>query len=164
MGTINTAKVNDRRELNFKSLDDIAGEIERLAQARKLKTVGNWTPGQILRHLAIVMNGAVDGLEIPLPFFMRIIVPIMVFFRKSAFLNGRMPSGIQLPKAATETLVPPPTTWEEGLATIRSAIQRFQAAPVLKPHPFMGELSRDEWTKLQCRHCELHLSFLDVDS
>ena len=26
--------------------------------------------------------------------------------------------------------------------------------------PFLGELTNEEWTKLQCRHAELHLSFL----
>jgi hypothetical protein len=60
--TIETAKVVGRRMLRFETLDDIARDVETLAAANEIKTLGNWTAGQLLQHLAIVMNSAIDGM------------------------------------------------------------------------------------------------------
>ena len=157
---VDTTKVSERRKLRFESLDDISDEVERLARAREIKTLGNWTPGQVFKHLSIVMHGSIDGMDFKLPLHLRILTPIMVFFMKKSFLQNPMPPGFTLPKKAMEFLIPPPTSMEEGLAAIRSGLQRMKTEPHRAKHPFMGNLSSEEWTKLQCRHCELHLGFL----
>ncbi len=164
MNDVDTSKVSGRRVLRFESLEDISAEVERLAAAKNIKTLGNWSAGQVFQHLAIVMHGAIDGMQIKLPLTMRIMIPVMLLFAKQKFLNQRMKSGVQLPKAAMAALVPPPTSWDDGLASIRSGLTRLQANPKLARHPFLGDLSTEEWTKVQCRHCELHLSFLETES
>ena len=58
---IETAKVKERRQLRFDSLDDIAAEVERLAACRSIRAVGNWSSGQVLQHLALTMNNSIDG-------------------------------------------------------------------------------------------------------
>ena len=58
---VNTAKVEGRRKVDFKSLDESCGRC-RPAQLGPVKTIGNWSPGQIFRHLAIAFNGSIDGL------------------------------------------------------------------------------------------------------
>ncbi len=107
-----TSKISGRRTLRFESLEEISDEVERLAQAKKIRTRGNWTAGQVLQHLAIVMHGSVDGVEIKLPLPLRIMMPLILFFRKQKFLNQPMKSGIELPKSAAAVLIPPPTSLE----------------------------------------------------
>ncbi|MEQ1824389.1 MAG: DUF1569 domain-containing protein [Pirellula sp.] len=160
MSNVDTKKVGARRQLKFDSLEEISNEVERLARAKNLKTLGNWTSGQVLMHLAIVMHGAVDGMEVKIPLPMRWMMPIVLYFRKDKFLNAPMPAGFSLPKAAAKVLIPGPTSWEDGLVAIRTGLQRLQSRPKLAKHPFLGDLTEEEWTKVQCRHCELHLSFL----
>lgn len=160
MSTRNNNGITARRSLRFESLDDIAADVERLARAKHVRTLGNWSAGQIFQHLAIVMHGAIDGMEIPLPLPMRLLLPVVLLFRKQKFLNSPMPAGISLPKAAATALIPPPTSWDDGLAALRSGLRRLQASPRFARHPFLGNLTAAEWAQVQCRHCELHLSFL----
>ena len=153
--SVNTAKVAGRRQLHFNSLDDILADVDRLAQGR-VRAIGNWSPGQVLKHVSTVMNGCVDGLPFTAPFYIR----AALWFFKNRFLTKPMPAGFNLPKRAADHLVPGDVSWEEGLLAIRTAIQRLKTEPQRKPSPVLGELTRDQWDQLHCRHCELHLSFL----
>ena len=45
--TVDTSKVQGRRELHFTTTDDISAEVERLAAAGPVRAIGNWSPGQI---------------------------------------------------------------------------------------------------------------------
>src|SRR5262245_7549438 len=96
---INTAKVAGRRKLRFESLDAIAADIDSLASAKEVKALGNWTPGQILKHLAIVMNCAIDGMAHRPPWHVRafLFVARPIFLKK--ILNNGMPPGFALPPA-----------------------------------------------------------------
>jgi Protein of unknown function (DUF1569) len=161
LAKITTSKVANRRKLSFQSLDEISAEVERLANAREIRTLGNWSAGQNFKHLAIVMHGAIDGMVLKMPFPMNVLMPVIVLFMKKRFLSKPMPAGFRMNEAQAKVLIPPETSLEEGLAAIRSGLQRLKTETKREPHPFMGNLSRDEWTQLQCRHCELHLSFLD---
>jgi hypothetical protein len=40
----------------------------------------------------------------------------------------------------------------------------MKAEPQRFPSPFLGELTREQWDQLHCRHCELHLSFILPES
>lgn len=160
MPDIKTSKVIGRRSLRFESLVEISDEVERLASAKEIKALGNWTPGQVFKHLAIVMHGAIDGLKIPLPLHMRLILPILVLTMKSRFLNKPMPAGFSLNSDAAKILVPPETSLEDGLEAIRSGLKRLMNEKKREVHPIIGKLTNEEWDKLQCRHCEMHLSFL----
>lgn len=154
--TVNTAKVTGRRELRFASLDEVLADAERLVKGPS-KTLGNWSLGQILKHLAAAMDMAVDGLSAKPPWIMRQAARLM----KNRMLNKGLSPGFQLPRSMAKTLVVDDgTTPEEGLAALRTAIDRYKSAGELKPHPAFGPLSRTEWDKLHLRHSELHLSFV----
>ena len=52
---IDTNKTANHRRLRFESIDDVLAEIDRVVQAdaeSRLRTLGNWTPGQIMAHIA----------------------------------------------------------------------------------------------------------------
>lgn len=156
MTAIDTAQVKGRRELHFASVDDILADVERLASAQEIRALGNWSPGQVFKHLAILMNGSIDGIDHQLPGVVQLLLRL---FLKNRLLNKPMPPGFQLPRTAS-AIIPPETTVEAGLANIRQAIGRLKVETASGRHPALGQLTREEWHKLHCRHSELHLSFL----
>src|SRR5439155_6276145 len=113
-----------------------------------------WSPGQILQHLAVSMNLSIDGNPIRLAWWIRLMGKIF----KGRVLNKPMPAGLNLSKEAAAKLIPPPTSWEQGLANVRQALTRQKNESKRSPSPFLGELTNEEWIKLHCRHAELHLS------
>ncbi len=66
---VETAKAAGRRTLKFNTLDDILADVERL-NAGNVRVLGNWSKGQILKHLAILMNGCIDGIPFKAPLYM----------------------------------------------------------------------------------------------
>jgi hypothetical protein len=155
---IDTGKASNRRKLHFDNLDDLLKDVDRLNQG-KVKTLGNWSSGQILKHLTIIMNGSIDGFPVrfawPLRFF--------GWLMKNRILSKTMPPGFQLKGRAGELFLPPPTSWDDGLLGFRQAIHRLQTDGTREPSPFLGVMTREQWDQLHCRHAELHLSFLVPD-
>src|SRR5262245_22438312 len=117
---IDTAKVLNRRQLQFNSLDDIAAEVERLAVGKEPRALGNWSSGQVLQHLASTMDHSIDGFPnfVPAP-----IKLLLRLFMKRRFLTKPMPPGFKLPPKA-EKMLPGETSWETALANFRRAMQR----------------------------------------
>ncbi len=152
--TVDTRHVKDRRHLEFSSLDDIRAEVERLARG-KIRALGNWSPGQVFEHLAIVMNASIDGFPFTAPLPMRVMARLF----KRRFLSRPMPPGFRLPGRAAP-LLPPPVSLEDGLAAIRRALDRQRTEPGRQPHAFFGPLTREEWDRVHCLHSAMHLGFL----
>jgi hypothetical protein len=157
--TIQTTKVLNRRPLHFQTIDDIHRDVEHLNQG-KVKALGNWSGGQVLRHLATVMNDSIDGFPMRFSWPLRLLGRVL----KGRILAKGMTPGYQLKGSAAAELVPPATSWEEGLQLFRQAIHRLQTETKREPSPFFGAMTREEWDQLHCRHAELHLSFLVADN
>jgi hypothetical protein len=154
---IDTGKVVGRRQLNFNRLEDILADVDRLANSREIRTLGNWSAGQIFEHVARVMDKSLDGSDNNLPAFLRF---IFRWTMKQRVISKPMGAGLKLPEKAGVELIPPPTSLEDGLAHIRSVIHRLQTEPNRAPSAFLGPLTIEEWNQLHCRHAELHFSFL----
>jgi hypothetical protein len=152
---VDTTKVQNRRQLHFDTVEDILSEVEHLNQG-EVKTLGNWSGGQILKHLAIVMNGSIDGAPVRFGWPLRLLGRVL----KGRVLRKGMMPGYQLNGPAAEALVPPATSWEEGLHLFRQAVHRLRMEAKREPSPFFGAMTREQWDQLHCRHAELHLSFL----
>ncbi|MGE0605679.1 MAG: DUF1569 domain-containing protein [Pirellulales bacterium] len=152
--SINTKQVAGRRQLHFDTLDDIVAELDRL-EGQPLRSLGNWTVGQNLSHLAAVMNAAIDGADFKAPWIIRLLVPLF----KRKLLAGPMPPGFKLPKRAA-SFMPCETDTAAGFAALRQAIHRLRTENHRELSPVFGSLTLDEWINLHCRHCELHLSFI----
>ena len=75
-------------------------------------------------------------------------------------LNGTLSPGFKIPKKGEAQFSPDPSvSTEEGLASLRAAIERSQTETSRAEHPAFGELTREEWDKFNLRHAELHMSF-----
>jgi Protein of unknown function (DUF1569) len=152
---VNTAKVEGRRQLNYASLEDLLADADRLS-AGPVNALGNWSAGQIFRHLALAFNASIDGFTVTFPWYLRLMGKIF----KKKVLAGPMPAGFKLPPSGAKTLEPPPNSTAEGLAELHAAVARLQQEPHRASHPLFGQLSKEQWDKIHLAHANLHMSFL----
>jgi Protein of unknown function (DUF1569) len=151
---VNTAKVEGRRQIDYKSMAELLAAAERMSSGN-VKTLGNWSAGQIFRHLANSFNGSIDGLQATFPWYIRWMGRIF----KKKLLSGRMRSGMKMPDDLAKTVMPEVPT-EQGLANLRAAITRLESDPHRAKHPVFGNITRDEWNQVHLHHASLHMSFL----
>lgn len=151
-----TSKVLNRRSVHYNTLDDLLKDVNTVFSGN-FETVGNWTAGQILSHLATGLEVAVQGADFRAPLWLRLFARLM---RKS-FIQKPMKPGFKLSGKAAERFTPAENaTVEEGLRRIREAIARAKTTQERPTHPFLGKLSKEDSDQFQLRHCELHMSFL----
>jgi Protein of unknown function (DUF1569) len=153
---INTAQANGRRQLRFESFNAILADAEQLA-SRPCRTLGNWTVGQNLDHLARTVRISFDGPHILAPWFARKIVA--PFLRKK-FINDSMSAGFQFTKQMEHFRPDDNASAAPALEELRRQYARLEKEQPSEPHPFFGPMSHEEWIGMQLRHAELHLSFL----
>lgn len=153
--TVNTKKVQGRRTVHYDSFDDLLADARELTE-QYVHTIGNWSLGQILAHLAQSQNYSIDGFDFRLPGPIRLIVRL---FMKRNFLRRRIPAGLKSPAR----MAPQETTAAAGLAALEAAVQRQRQEPRNADHPALGRLSPEEWDQFHLRHAEMHMSFVISD-
>ncbi len=149
-------KSSPRRTLHFDSIADIRNEIDELANT-EVETVGNWSFAQILDHLSNSMNACFDGFNFQAPWIIRNTVGRLL---KNRFVTKPMPAGFKLPKRGRQLLPKEQPDLDEALMRVRTALDRFDREQPSKPHPVLGSLTPEQSVQLNCRHAELHLSFV----
>jgi hypothetical protein len=154
---INTTSVVGRRQLTFNQLADVLADVEMLANAKQIRHLGNWPPGQVLEHLTHVMNGSIDGFPQRPPRVIRFFLRLLF---KKRFLTRPMSPGFNLPRRMEANMVPAAVPFPEALERFRRAFQRLQTETPGAEHPALGAFTPEEWQVVHCRHSELHLSFL----
>jgi len=152
---VNTAKVEGRRQLDYASFEELLADADRLCSG-PVKVLGNWSAGQIFRHLAIVFNQSIDGFTMTFPWYFRLMAKV---FRKK-LIAGPMPAGFKLPSEGAKALAPGPTSTAEGLADLHAAVTRLEQEPHRAKHPMFGDLDKEGWNKIHLKHASLHMSFL----
>lgn len=151
----------DRRELHFTTLDQVLTEANKLADADKtgrLKTSGTWTLGQTLGHLADWATAIHDGTHPKVPFILVIVGHLL----KNRMLNSPMKAGAKIPGIPGGTTFNKVLPLEQGLSRLARVGDVIKSMPEPIKHPFLGKLTREQYTALTLRHCELHLSFFQV--
>ena len=147
----------DRRELHFDNLDQALADAEKLASGN-FHATGSFTFGQILEHLARtldVVTGEMPGPHVPLP--MRWAARMM----RPLILSRPMKPGFKLPTTSQSIFWPEDDVpVDQAMSHLREAIERYKAMDDFPTHPFFGNMNRQQNDQLQCRHCELHLSFV----
>lgn len=151
----------ERRILNFSTFDEAMAEAERVAHI-PVRTSGRYSAGQILEHLARVLD-VVSG-ETPAPSVAR---PMRWLGRgiRPLVLRWRMRPGFKLPATLQTAFWPSSEIAEaEAWAHLQQSARRFRQRDPLPPHPFFGPMNRRQSETLQCRHFELHLGFIHPTS
>jgi hypothetical protein len=55
----------------------------------------------------------------------------------------------------------PRIPFEQSMARMRKCLARIAAGErMTRPNPLLGPMTHDEWVRMQCGHCQLHLGFL----
>ncbi len=158
---VKTQTTPDHRTLRFRTLDDCTAEVQRILAADRegtLRARGNWTPGQVMSHVAAWIEYGYDGFPIRRPpFFVRWILR----FRLRKMLREGMPRGVRIPG------VEEGTTGMEKMATAAAATRLLAALERLRQgeeakhdSPAFGPMSHEDRIELNLRHAELHLGFL----
>ncbi len=152
-----------RRTLALTSLTQLTAELDAIEAAHTagtLTTTGNWTPGQIFSHLAVLPECAIDGFPPgKVPFLMRTMVQLL--FKKKAASGNPTPPGFKIPAKADHFVPDENTTFEAGLTRLRTVLKRIDnGEKMTHPSPLFGKLTHDQWTNLNLGHASLHLSFL----
>jgi hypothetical protein len=149
--------ITDRRELHFTSMQDILDDVEYLDSGDPPRTTGNWTGGQIVKHVAMLINYSIDGFPVPkAPLLLRVAGRLM---RKRALVDPMRP-GLKFPRKFAFLAPHAAVTWEDAVEYIGQTIARLRSDRMTKPSPLLGRLSHEQWVQLHCRHAEMHFSFM----
>ena len=149
--------MSQRRELEFATLSEAAAEVERLSNVQTT-TTGNFSHGQIVRHLAITLDIVCGHIPPPkIPFVIRMVGPLI----KGFILKRPLKPGNKLPSGAQNVF------WPAGEISVadaneqfRNSLQRYEATSQLPPHLIFGKLTKEEQDLLQRGHIAMHLSFV----
>lgn len=152
-----TKLVEGRRTLAFTSMRQVLSDAQSFGAAGPSQALGNWTAGQIVDHVAILIDYSVEGFppDANPGWLAKLIGP----FFKTMLTEKSMKPGFTLP-AKMSALLPKIREWGPALAHLERSIAAFERSSDFKPSPFVGPLTREEWTKLHLRHAELHFSFM----
>lgn len=150
------------RKLRFNSIADVNKELDHIAELYKtgrLQTSGNWTAGQIMAHLAAWIEYGYNGypLKAP-PWFVRWLLRL----RLQKMLETGMPHGVKIPGIPGGTIGADDMTTEEGISRLTKALQRLGSGEqAVHDSPAFGKMSHEDRIRLNLRHAELHLGYLN---
>lgn len=151
--TVSTKSVEGRRTVRYGSYDELLSDAERIASSNSVQTLGNWSPGQIFKHLADAIESSIDGSGFVLPWPIRIIFTMLM---KRKYLYDSLPAGFKAPNK----FQPGQIDAQEALDDLRKAVARMKSETDRVMHPAFGNITREEWDQFNLRHCEMHMSFI----
>ncbi|MEM0914539.1 MAG: DUF1569 domain-containing protein [Planctomycetota bacterium] len=157
---VNTKQVTGRRTVRFATLDDALADVEALSDAGPIEALGNWTPAMNVQHVALPIGFAVDGYPpeaAKTPFLVKTIMRLM----KNRVLTKGFGPGIKPPPEIAKTFAPDPDiTMDAALELFRTNLAAARARGMTQPNPLLGKLTPEEYERFNCRHAELHFSFI----
>jgi hypothetical protein len=144
-----------RRQLDFKSWQECLADIDRLQRAG-YDRIGMWDLSQVADHIGEGLRTALRGKDQRASWIIRRFLGPLILQR--ILRQRRMKAGIKVP----QWWLPGPS-YDESAAVdqFRCKVASFQemtTAPF--PHPFFGDLTKQQWNELALIHAAHHLSFL----
>lgn len=145
------------RRLHFDSLDQ-AGQAARSLLDSGYRAQGQWTLGQICRHLRLVQDPSIDGYPgwMSLFAFLR---PALRWYLLPKLFSQDSPRGIRTASA----FVPPEKVDDaQEVELFEQSIARFLShSGYFHPHPGFGSMSKQQLEALHAAHAAHHLRFLE---
>lgn len=146
-----------RRKLDFHDFDAPGREADRLLRDGYHKA-GNWDLTLTCEHLAVVMEGSLDGFTFPPAswFWRRLLGPVLV---RVVLWTRWIKQGVSCPD---------PSFCPLGKSGAAEAVERFKRAfqrvrdrtGEFVPHPILGRLTPEQWRQVHLIHAAHHFSFL----
>lgn len=145
----------DRRELDYKTFDELAADVRMLRDAGS-DPVGGWTLGQCCAHIRGLFECSMDGFDFKLAFPLRLVGRLML---KRTIRTRHVPTGAKAP----ESMLPGESTALDDRAeadALLTMIERYrQHTGELHASPFFGAMSREQWDAIHLIHAAHHFSF-----
>jgi hypothetical protein len=148
-----------KRKLDFRTLDEILAEVDRLQQ-NDYDMAGHWNLTQNCDHIGKIMLHTLEGdpSRVKIPWYIRM-GGKMGFIMMSKMRT--IPLQLEAPGAFRPTQ---PNEQEDEPAVIdafRQTVKRLRDhnGPLVD-HPAFGKLTKDEWIDFHCVHAAHHLSHL----
>jgi hypothetical protein len=158
---VNTAKLAGRRHLHFDSIDELLAEIDRVEVSEKdgtLETLGNWSAGQILGHLASWIEYGYQGYPMKAP---PLVIRLILKWMLKRSLRKGMPAGMKIPGVKEGTYGTEQQSVAAGAKRLREALSRLKSGERCSyESPSFGPMSHEDRIALNLRHAELHLGFI----
>ncbi|MEM6756094.1 MAG: DUF1569 domain-containing protein [Planctomycetota bacterium] len=157
---VNTKRVAGRRDVHYATLDGALADVEALVAAGPVAALGNWSAAMNVQHVAFPIGFAVDGYPpeaSQTPFMLRMTMRLM----KKRVLSKGFGPGIQPPPEIAKTFAPDPdVTMDAALELFRKNLAAARERGMTQPNPLLGKLTPEEYEQFNCRHAELHFSFI----
>ena len=148
--------MSELRTLQFADLEAAVNDAQQLLSSGYIRQ-GNWSLGQICRHLVLVQDPSIDGYPIWMSFFAPL-RPLMRWLLLPKLLGGDAPRGIR-----TAPMFVPPGDLDDATeveAFAASVNRLIQHSGRFAPHPGFGRLSRDRILEIHTAHAAHHLRHL----
>ena len=146
-----------RRQLDFRSADDVIADIQ-LLQRVGYQPTGNWNLTQICEHWTGTMAGGLDGFGFRAPWILRATVFQwgFDFALKRRWIGRGFPTLKRLKPQTSET-VDNDAEINQCIETCRRAAARVE--PIVD-YPFLNDLPAADWRDFMWIHAAHHLGFL----
>lgn len=148
---------SDLRTLSFRGLNEAMDDVRNLLDVGYFKH-GNWTLGQICRHLRLVQDPSLDGYPKWMSLF-AFLRPLMRRILLPKALGPNPPRGIR-----TMGMYEPgdPTDDRQEVDRFIASCERFMAhSGNYHIHPAFGRLNRNDLEQVHAAHASHHLRFLE---
>jgi hypothetical protein len=151
----------------LRTTDDLLAEVDRLtaaAAAGKVRPLGNWSPAQVLWHIARFIELSFDGF----PFrYRRGPVWLLRLFRLLAWrwlIALAFRPGFRNPPEAATAEPEPSVPLDVAAAYLKQQVGRIGSGERMTQQCSVdGPYAHEQWVYIHLRHAELHLSFLTVE-
>ena len=165
--TVDTRRVANRRPVHFRTIENLLAEIDHVtaaAKAGKVRSLGNWSPAQVLWHVGRLVELSFDGF----PFrYRRGPVWIARLLRLLAWrwlIAIAFRPGFANPAEAAVLEPEPSVSLDAAAAYLDQQLARIRDRERMTQQcSAEGTYSHEQWVYIHLRHAELHLSFLAVD-
>lgn len=151
--------MSDLRQLQFNNLEAAVDDARQLLASGYVRH-GNWSLGQLCRHLVLVQDPSVDGY----PIWMSLFAPLRPLVRRMLLpkvLSGDSPRGIR-----TAPIFVPPDDLEDATeveAFAASVARLLNHSGNFAPHPGFGRLPREKILEIHTAHAAHHLRHLRAE-
>jgi hypothetical protein len=153
-----------RRTLRLRSADELLAEGERIiaaAAAGHARPLGNWSPAQVLQHVARLIEFSFDGFPFQYPLALRWAARLVRLVSWRLLLAVAFRPGFRNPPAAAALEPDPGVTLDEAAAYFRRQVERIRHGERMRqPSPAEGPIAHKQWVIAHLRHAEMHFSFI----
>jgi len=152
--------MSDLRQLQFNNLAAAVDDARKLLASGYVRH-GNWSLGQICRHLSLVQDPSIDGY----PAWMSLFAPLRPLMRRwllPKVLRPDSPRGIR-----TAAMFVPPDSLDDTaeVEAFSASVERLiNHSGSFAPHPGFGRLPREKLLEIHTAHAAHHLRHLRTQS